>query len=51
MTKYADRFKCPKCKTSRIVMRRSVTAGKVVATYCQSCRVMVPVKAGSPKEG
>lgn len=47
---YADKFKCPNCKATRTVMRRSATAGKVVATYCQSCRVMVPVNAGSPKE-
>lgn len=46
---FRDRFKCPRCKHNRVVMRRSTTAGKRVATYCTACREKPVVKAGSPK--
>jgi transcription elongation factor Elf1 len=49
MKMFRDKFKCPKCKAIRVVMRRGETAGKKVATYCQGCGKDSIVTAGAPK--
>lgn len=51
MSAYRDDFKCPRCAIVQVILRRSTSAGKKVATYCSFCRKTFKVVAGKPKEG
>ncbi len=45
---FPDRFKCPSGHR-RTVMRRSVTAGQMVKTYCPTCGSNFTGRAGKPR--
>ena len=44
MSSVYTKYKCPKCKAVRSIVRRSSSLGKIVSTYCSRCDKMVPVK-------
>ena len=49
MSLYLDIFKCPNGH-KRAVHRQMRSIGKVVQTYCSTCRKMFKIKAGAPKQ-